>query len=192
MGIFVCIRQYFDDLCIWIANNKRKFWACCIVALVGVAMGIVAFVNCSQNWWYHNRCNYLNLLVRGNFFLVLLSLISQTVVICVIVMASCAIKHLSILRILLIFTCSFYVGANMSCAFHLFGMVAIIFLLLYFLVEILCALSLCYTNNPSTDYFKSLCEVWQDSKSTLFCIVILNCVKLLLLFLILRPIFASI
>jgi len=62
----------------------------------------------------------------------------------------------------------------------------------YTLLSIVTLLVPCFAKNYPTEYCKTPCEIWTDNKISFVVIVLIGLLRILLLFLFLRPICGSI
>lgn len=192
MGLFSSIKQLWDDFCLWLAQNKLKFFANLFVAIGGFVLGIVLFANNSESWWYYNRCDYVHLLMWNGFLSVLFRLTIQTALILVVTVLSQMHKYMRPICYVALFIGCIYNGANLACLFAVIGVVAILYIPLYTLPSVVMLLFACLNFSCVTDYVKSIAETIRDCKKQLFAICFVSLTRILLLFLILRPLSCSI
>lgn len=192
MGFFRQIKQYWEDFTLWISLNKLKFALSALLALVSIVVGCVIFANCRHGLWYTNRCNHVELLLCGNFFPTLLSLLIETLFLVLLLYISQMHKHLAIVAYLALFVGGIYCGAHLASLFVIIGALSVLFLIFYTTISVIILLIPCLSVCHPTDYCKSYCEIWSDSKQSFFAVMLLSGLKILLLFLFLRPICASI
>ena len=186
MGFLSTVKQIWDNFALWIACNKRKFFALMSIAVFGAILGIVMFCNCKQCWWCCNRLNYVRQIVCGKFVSVLLGMLLQTCLVLLLMLVANIRKQFQLLRYMVLFVGSVYVGAHMVCLFCLLGFGAVMYFVFYILPSfaILLCVSLCC--GCPTEYCKTVCEVWHECKGNVFVICLLSAVRFLILFLLLR------
>ncbi len=192
MGLFSSIKQHWDDFCLWLKLNKLKFFVDVFVASVGFILGIVLFVNNNESWWYYNRCDYVHLLMWKGFLSVLFRLVVQTASILVVVVLSQMHKYMRPICYVALFVGCIYSGANLACLFAVIRFIALLYLPLYTLPTVVTLLLACLNFSCSTDYVKCVGEIVGDCKKQLFAICFVSLARILLLFLILRPLSCSI
>lgn len=192
MGLFFSLKQLWDDFCFWIAQNKLKFFVIAIIATVGFVLGIVIFVNNSEGWWYFNRCDYVHLLMWNGFLSVAFRIAVQTVLILAVAVLSQMHKYMRPICYVALFVGCIYSGANLACLFATIGFVGIFYLFLYTLPSVAMLLLVCIDASCQTDYVKSIGESIRDCKKQLLDICFVSFGRILLLFLILRPLSCSI
>ncbi len=191
MGFLTSCRQLVDDLLLVPKRHKLRAILCVCIVVIGFVLGIVV-ASTSQGWWHQNRVDYAKMLVTGNFFAIFVSLLVQLVVIVFALGSSCCIKYAMPLRYLSAFAMALYCGANLSCVFALVGLLGILYLLLFFLWEIVVCLLFCWMECFPTDYLKTIREIWADCKGQVCAVCLITIAKILLLFVLLRPLSVSI
>ncbi len=192
MGIFRHIKQYWEDFILWISLNKLKFALSALLALVSIVVGCVIFANCQHGWWYANRCKHIELLLCGNFFSTFISLLLETIFLLLLMYISQIHKYLAFVSYIVLFVGGIYCGAHLASLFMQIGALSVLFLLFYTSISLIILLIPCFGVRYPTDYCKSYCEILTDSKQAFLAVVLLTVLRILLLFLFLRPICASI
>lgn len=192
MGFFSTTKQIFEDISLWISCNKRRFLLTILLALCGLILGVVIFCSCKQNWWCYNRCNYVQLLLSGNFFSVLLSALFHTCLVLGVMFASHLCKYTFLLKYLSLFIGCLYAGANLACILYYVGVVVVFFLVFYTSLMVIILMIPCFDLDCITEYRKSLLEIWMDCKRHTIVICLLSLARFLLLFFLLRPLSGSI
>ncbi len=192
MGLFSSIKQLWDDFRLWLVQNKLKFFVITFVAMAGFVLGIVLFANNRESWWYCNRCDYVHLLMWNGFLSVVFRLVVQTSLILAVVVLSQMHKYMRPICYVALFVGCIYSGANLACLFATIGFVAVFYLPLYTLPSVVMLLLSCLDVTCATDYVKSIGETIRDCKKQLIAICFASLTRILLLFLILRPLSCSI
>lgn len=192
MGFLKHIKQYWEDFTLWVELNKLKFLFTTLFALVALVAGCVIFANCKQGWWYANRCNHVQLLLCGNFFSTFLSLLFEAMLVLLLMYVSQIHKHLTVVSFLVVFIGGIYCGAHLACLFSCVGALALLFFVFYTALSLAILLIPCFVRCDPTEYCKTPCEILHDSKDGFFVVICLSILRILLLFLLLRPICGSI
>lgn len=192
MGFFSSLKQLWDDFCLWLTQNKLKFFSIAFVASVGFVLGIVLFANNGESWWYYNRCNYVHLLMWNGFLSVVFRLALQTALILAVTVLAQMHKYMRPICYVALFVGCIYSGANLACLFATIGFVGIFYILFYTLPSVAMLLLTCIDVTCATDYVKSVGETIRDCKKQLLAICFVSLARIFLLFLILRPLSCSI
>ena len=192
MGFIKYIKQSWEDFTLWTLSNKRKFAFLLLVAVASIVAGCVIFANCQHGWWYANRCKHVELLLCGNFFTTFLSLLFETLFLLILMYVSQMHKYLSAVSYLVLVIGGIYCGAHLASLFVLIGALSVLFLIGYTSISVIILLVPCFCEHNPTEYCKSSCEIWCDGKRAFCAVLFLSVLRILLLFLFLRPICASI
>lgn len=192
MGLFSTIKQYIEDFKIWLMQNKLKFIAVLVLLLIGFTLGVFSVAGSTSNWWCVSRCDYIQLVLYGNFFAVLFRILLEVAIIVSFLFMSQLHKHLQPLKCFVLFVGGIYAGATTFCFFETLGLLAILYLLLYVSMVLCTLILICIKSYCPTEYCKSFDEIWSDSKVLVLAICLLTLVRIVLLFLILRPISGAI
>ena len=192
MGFIKYIKQSWEDFTLWILSNKRKFAFLMLFAVASIVAGCVLFANCQQGWWYANRCEHVQLLLCGRFLPVLLSLLLEAVFLLLLMYVSQIQKYFASVSYIVLFVGGIYCGAHLASLFVLIGALSVLFLIGYTSISVVILLVPCFCEHNPTEYCKSSCEIWCDGKRAFCAVLFLSVLRILLLFLFLRPICASI
>lgn len=186
-----CVRHFWEDVTSQLRNCKRKVAACCVAALLGLVLGIVLF-GINYNRWYCNRCWFVEKLVYGGFFTILLCYLSCAALVSFLLCACLLTPWTHYLCYATLFVVSVYFGANcravFACAGALFGALYLVVLIFEQAANMLC----CFLAVCNCACKRTLFEAFFDAKPVVFlqfCAVI---AKILIIFVPLRIITAVI
>lgn len=191
MGAF-SFRRCGEDLLQQFRTHKTKLLLTCVFTLAGVILGVTLFCISQYNWWYCNRYDYATKLLYGGFFAVLLSFLLAATVMTVLCCLFSAWRQTKFLCYLLAFVAALYFGANLAAIFACVGFLGVLYGVFLLVLELAVNALCCFwvvTDRGCNYTFKQ---------------TVLNCrpiiivqfsaalIKLLLFFLLLRPISALI
>lgn len=191
MGAF-SFRRCVEDVLQMLRTHKTKVILCCVFAALGIALGVTMYCISNYNWWYYNRNEYACKLLYDGFFTVLLAFLLPAVVLSALLCLFSVWRQTKYLSYLFVFASAFYMGANAGALFTCMGVWALIYVLTLlafsFIVNMLCCLFV-LTNDSCNNTFKRIIYECKPVLIVQFAAVI---VKLLLVFVLLRPLTALI
>ena len=188
MGFIKYLKQLCEDFYLWISLNKFKMLTLLAVATCGLVLGGIIFANDTNSWWCVNRCNYVHIVVYGSFLSAFVQLLLQSCLLLLIMLLSQLHKYLYLTRYLALFVGCIYAGAHLNCMFAIGGLLGIAFLMLNTLFVVAILTLICFAEGYPTEYRKCLAEIWFDCKTQVITITVLAFARILLLFLLFRPI----
>ena len=192
MSFIKYLKQLYDDFLLWVSINKYKMLTLLAVATCGLILGAVTFANSPNSWWCVNRCNYIHIVVYGSFPSAFLRLFLQSCLLLILLLVAQMHKNLYLTRYLTLLVGCIYAGAHLNCMFSIGGLIGIAYLLFNTLFVVAILTLICFAEGYPTEYRKCLVEIWCDCKNHILSMVVLCFVRILLLFMLLRPICALI
>ncbi|MCM1395406.1 MAG: hypothetical protein NC132_04755 [Corallococcus sp.] len=191
MGAF-SFRHYLDDILQLFRTNKTKAVACGVFAILGVALGVTVFCISNYNWWYYNRYDYACKLLYGGFFSVMLAFLLSAAVLSALLCLFSVWRQTKFLCIFAAFLWAFYFGANVGAAFTCVGVWAIVYALVLLATELAVNTLCCFfiwADDACNNNFK---QIIGSCKPVIILQFAAAIVKLLLIFVLLRPLTALI
>lgn len=187
-----CVRHFWEDVTSQLTNCKRKVAVCCVVALLGMVLGIVMFSLSNYNWWYCNRYLFVEKLVYGGFFTVFLRYLLCAALLSVLLCACLLQPFAHPFCYATLFVTSVYFGANccaiFACAGALLGALYLVVLVFEQAANMLC----CFLAACNCACKRTFIEAFRDAKHAVILQFLAIIAKILIIFVLLRIITALI
>ena len=185
-------QNLFDEFLFRVRRHKLQTIALSMCVLCGLIVGVVLYKIPAAYYWQNNRFAFACVLVYEGFFAVLLR---GMLGLCI-VLSCCVFSAMQPFLRSLIFVaalgCGMYVSGTVCALFQISLVVGLLYTLLFatvWLVSNLFLLIWCICEQPSENTFKqAICAL----KTTVCVYVGLFFVKILMIFLLLRPIYGLI
>ncbi len=190
MGAFSNLKYGAQDVWQQLRVNKTRVVLCCVCAVGGIGLGIALFYLSYGNWWYCNRCEFAQSLWCSGFGGILAKFLFASLLVCASLWCVTLWKWSKNFCYLVLLIASLYCGANCCAFFVLMGGWGVLYVLLVLLVEQLINMLCCFLTSCICACRRTVKEAFRECKGIFIlqgCCVLL---KLLLVFLILRPLFA--
>jgi len=191
MGAF-SFRRCGEDLLQLLRTHKTKVVLCCVFAVLGIALGVTMYCISNYNWWYYNRNDYACKLLYDGFFAVFLAFLLSAVVCAALLCLFSVWRQTRFLSYVVVFFSGFYLGANASALFTCVGAWALAFVLTLQLFGLaanaLCCFLVLADDGCNNTFKQTICQC----KPVLIIQFAAVLVKILLIFVLLRPLTALI
>ena len=185
-------RRCGQDLAQDFRAHKWKLVLCCVFAVAGVIVGVTLFHVSQYNWWYCNRYDYACKLLYGGFFAVLLAFLLAAVVMTALLCLFSAWRQTKFLCYLLVFLSGLYFGANIAAVFVCVGVLAILYGVFLVVLELAVNTLCCFLAAIDDCCNYTFKQVIYNCKGLIILQFAAVVVKILLFFVLLRPISALI
>lgn len=173
-------------------HNLWRAIVLCVCAVVGVVLGVVLFGLPSATWWQYNRMEFACTLLNGGFFKILFAALLPCLLVALVAVLGCMQYFLRAAVYVTSVLCGVYCGA-LVCALANYSFVAgVLYGLLYCLVQCLSELGLLFWCVVQPDCSQTFAEALCSCKKPLVAYFCLFLVKILLIFVLLRPIYGLI
>ena len=189
MGFFCYLKYNICDIFCRVRAKRWRFVFCCIVSLVGFALGVALFcVSYSRfGWWYYNRCNFASKLATAGFS-VLISYVLTTTLVYILFVLSAMLRQTHYLCILINLVVCFYCGATLAATFvysALWGVLYAVFVAIPWLIIMCFSCFICLCEPPVC---RNFIESNRDLKPLAFVLTLGLIYKIFALFVILKVI----
>lgn len=191
MKVFLLVRNFFEDIFNKLRAYKWKAIFCAITAIVGLILGIVLFNLADYNWWYSNRCNYVQTLVCGNLgtlisFIIIYSIFFVILLVCNMYPLVRFLIYIEYLIFML------YCGANIAALIVCFGILGALYIIIVAIMEIIGIYFVFFICACECACQRSFKESFFDLKCALYLLIGVLVIKIMCIFIILRLITAFI
>ena len=191
MAIWQSLKLFWKDLLCELQTQKYRAVFYCLCVVGGLVCGFVVYSNDPACWWGINRYEFACKLIYGGFFAVLFAEIFAALIFATAITFSC-IKYCALLRAVALFVGALYWGGILAAIAQISAVFCVLYLLLCALVQLAIFFVAAFDLSCRQTANCLLADAFETAKNAYLMFAAEVILKLLLLFLILRPVTASI